>query len=545
MAVMRKRPKGGLAAPFGLGVLGLLLLPSVIGNQELAALIARKPADPWRSHVMASPFSNLHTPTFSMPALISMAMPVSLSYALAGLDTTNADITGSIRERMFGDGANAGTPAHAAVNRSAKGDRLTAPDAPLMAEPQAVRTLKGDRLAVRSVPEVLSPADVLAEVQTDTEVAQVEPQVEPPVEEPPAEPPHELLTTEQEFGQPPTVAQIEPEPAAEPVPEALPPQQPAADTATYVLASADPVAKDLTARHSDVAPAAEVELAETQETPFDEQLEPGFAAPEDLVPAVRLARLYFRADPMGQTLDALAPWEADGTPRLETLTVSVDPEIKMASLTPESVTQEELAGSPAGDAPVKAEEPAKGGETIAAKGEVTGEGKRPMSPAERLKLDEKGLAKAQKCLAEAIYFEARGEAVRGQIAVAQVVLNRAFSGKYPNSVCGVVYQNASRHLRCQFTFACDGRPEVVREPDAMERAKKIAKESLDGLLWLPEVGKATHYHAYWVRPSWVREMTKLQRLGVHTFYRPRAWGDGSDAPEWGDKATTDEASKNL
>ena len=62
----------------------------------------------------------------------------------------------------------------------------------------------------------------------------------------------------------------------------------------------------------------------------------------------------------------------------------------------------------------------------------------------------------------------------------------------------------------------------------------LAPDLLDGKLWLPEVGKATHYHAYWVHPGWVREMTKMHKLGVHTFYRPRAWGDGLDAPEWGD-----------
>ncbi len=168
-----------------------------------------------------------------------------------------------------------------------------------------------------------------------------------------------------------------------------------------------------------------------------------------------------------------------------------------------------------------------------------------MTPAERLNLDGQSRAKSEKCLTEVIYFEARGEAVRGQMAVAQVVLNRAFSGKYPNTVCGVVYQNAHRHLACQFTFACDRIRDVVREPDMWERAKTIAAEMLDGKLWLPDVGKATHYHAYWVRPGWVREMTKLQKLGVHTFYRPRAWGDGGDAPEWGDAAATAELAKKL
>ena len=114
-----------------------------------------------------------------------------------------------------------------------------------------------------------------------------------------------------------------------------------------------------------------------------------------------------------------------------------------------------------------------------------------------------------------------------------------------DSVCGVVYQNAHRHRACQFSFACDGIRDTVNEPEALERAKRIAKETLDGKLWLPEVGKATHYHAYWVHPSWVREMRKLHRLGVHTFYRPRDWGNGADAPAWGTPAETAEATSKL
>ena len=113
------------------------------------------------------------------------------------------------------------------------------------------------------------------------------------------------------------------------------------------------------------------------------------------------------------------------------------------------------------------------------------------------------------------------------------MLNRAFSGYYPTTICGVVYQNSHRRLACQFTFACDGIPEVVREPDMWERAKKIAKASLDGRLWLPEVGKSTHYHAAYVRPNWVREMRKLVRYGLHSFYRPYAWGNGNEEPVWG------------
>ena len=161
------------------------------------------------------------------------------------------------------------------------------------------------------------------------------------------------------------------------------------------------------------------------------------------------------------------------------------------------------------DGPVRAGEM---GESVAPKGEVNSDNQRAKTPAERLGLfDEKSRAKSEKCLAEAVYFEARGEAVRGQIAVAQVVLNRAFSGKYPETVCGVVYQNKHRHLACQFTFACDNNKDVIREPDMWERAQKIAKAMLDGQLWLPEVDKSTHYHAYWVRPSWVNEMKKMYK----------------------------------
>ncbi|MGU3495675.1 cell wall hydrolase [Xanthobacteraceae bacterium A53D] len=146
--------------------------------------------------------------------------------------------------------------------------------------------------------------------------------------------------------------------------------------------------------------------------------------------------------------------------------------------------------------------------------------------AERLSLTGPARARAEKCLAEAIYFESRGEPKRGQIAVAQVVMNRVFSGYYPKDVCKTVYQNAHRKLACQFTFACDNVKDVVREPDMWLQAKEISSDMLDGKIWLDSVGRATHYHAYWVSPRWVREMRKLDKIGVHTFYRPRNWGGG-------------------
>jgi hypothetical protein len=163
------------------------------------------------------------------------------------------------------------------------------------------------------------------------------------------------------------------------------------------------------------------------------------------------------------------------------------------------------------------------------------------SPAQRLGLAGKERARAEKCLADAVYFEARGEPLRGQEAVAQVVMNRVFSGYYPNNVCGVVFQNASHYLGCQFTFACEHKNlSRIDEPEMWDQAKRIARDTLDGKIWLADIGHATHYHAYWVHPSWVHEMTRLYKLGVHTFYRPRAWGNGDYEPVWGKKPNPDE-----
>lgn len=156
----------------------------------------------------------------------------------------------------------------------------------------------------------------------------------------------------------------------------------------------------------------------------------------------------------------------------------------------------------------------------------------PPSPIERLRLEGKALARAERCLANAVYFEARDQPYKGQVAVAQVVMNRVFSGFYPEDVCGVVYQNANRHLACQFTFACDGKRKVINERGAWARANRIARDTLHGKAYEKAVGTATHYHALYVHPYWTREMRKLVRYGIHSFYRPIAWGNGSDEPVW-------------
>src|ERR1700692_2834084 len=138
MSVLRHRPKGAFRAPFGLCVVAAGLMPTTIGHQDLAALIAQGAlvVQHWHSHNIASPFGTIEAATFSMPMPISEAMPISLSYALAGLDPGNADITGSIREHMLGDVAleeiqeSSRQSALPEVDRRLKGDRLAVPPQP-------------------------------------------------------------------------------------------------------------------------------------------------------------------------------------------------------------------------------------------------------------------------------------------------------------------------------------------------------------------------------------------------------------------------------
>ncbi len=123
-----------------------------------------------------------------------------------------------------------------------------------------------------------------------------------------------------------------------------------------------------------------------------------------------------------------------------------------------------------------------------------------------------------RCLAEALYFEARGESVRGQFAVAEVILNRVDSGQCPNSVCGVVKQGTGRKFACQFTYTCDGYKDVIREKAAFTSAGKIAKLMLEGAP-RPLTSGATYYHTKAVRPSWSRKFYRTATIGVHHFYR--------------------------
>ena len=130
----------------------------------------------------------------------------------------------------------------------------------------------------------------------------------------------------------------------------------------------------------------------------------------------------------------------------------------------------------------------------------------------------------QQCLAAGIYFEARGEPVKGQAAVAQVILNRVRNPAFPDSICGVVYQNVHWRNRCQFSFACDGIKDRVRSPRHWDMAEEIAMAVTAGKIWLAEVGSSSHYHATYVRPGWARRMERVGRIGLHIFYRTYGGG---------------------
>lgn len=119
------------------------------------------------------------------------------------------------------------------------------------------------------------------------------------------------------------------------------------------------------------------------------------------------------------------------------------------------------------------------------------------------------------CLTEALYFEARGESLDGQIAVAEVILNRVDSPLYPRTVCGVVKQRGGGG--CQFSYVCDGRTKM-REKSAANLAGRIARAMLDGAPRVLTDG-ATHFHTRGVRPSWSKRFAKTASIGAHLFYR--------------------------
>jgi len=141
---------------------------------------------------------------------------------------------------------------------------------------------------------------------------------------------------------------------------------------------------------------------------------------------------------------------------------------------------------------------------------------RPGRAENRMKLE--GAERELRCLSEAIYYEARGEAIEGQIAVAEVIMNRVDSRHYPDTVCGVVKQGEHRRNSCQFSYRCDGEPERMTEKKAADRARDVAILLMKGERRdLTE--DATHYHASYVNPYWAKSLTRTAKHGTHVFYR--------------------------
>jgi len=126
-----------------------------------------------------------------------------------------------------------------------------------------------------------------------------------------------------------------------------------------------------------------------------------------------------------------------------------------------------------------------------------------------------------RCLAKAIYHEARGESQKGQFAVAQTIMNRVRAEFFPDTICGVIYENSHRKNKCQFSFACDGVSDKPKDLKLWNVALDNAREVANGKVWLDDIGYASHYHATYVRPNWRKYMNRIKRIGIHIFYRAK------------------------
>ena len=143
-------------------------------------------------------------------------------------------------------------------------------------------------------------------------------------------------------------------------------------------------------------------------------------------------------------------------------------------------------------------------------------------PQEMAENKEKTVNKKQlDCMAANIYFEASTQERIGKIGVAQVTMNRVRSPEFPNSICEVVFQGPKnkkhKHL-CQFSWYCDGKPDIIRSKRMWRECIYIAKYVMLG--GVPDITKkSTHYHADYVQPWWAKKMEKTVKLGDHIFYR--------------------------
>lgn len=196
----------------------------------------------------------------------------------------------------------------------------------------------------------------------------------------------------------------------------------------------------------------------------------------------------------------------------------------------------------------------------------TGSEARKATIAAETALQKAAARKEFECLARAIYFEARGESEAGQLAVGRVILNRVGHGVYPDTICGVVYENRHLRNRCQFSFACDGTRLTIRDTQSWQDIQVLTaallacdggecaeeREMLDaaGGRGAAELLKATHYHATYVRPGWASRLERTGQIGQHVFYfedmaKTRgivaAKGDAQDEPA--QEARTEDAAK--
>ncbi|MFZ0147505.1 MAG: cell wall hydrolase [Xanthobacteraceae bacterium] len=461
---------------FWLSAFCAALSPTSVGYQDLAALIGRERQAPSHWHLIVSP---VQAATFSYSRPIGSAIPQPLGFQTVNFDPRSLDaFSWKIDE-----------PIHARPARQIE-------------YPTVERSHKADRLPASVIaPAVSDNAPAAAPTPAASAMDAHDEQVPEHVALAPAGPAADSTAPALDAATMPQLSQPQ---AQASTPQASPPQ-------TKMATAADEEDAALADRPPEIPAPGEAEYGPSSS--------PSGMSFLDADAADRSSAIYFGGGVMGSP-SKLQSWSPGAEPILvspsaELAAQSTDSNIKLSAL--------EGTGNDTG-----------AGESVAGKDDVS----RLQTPAQRLGLEGKARAKAEKCLADAVYFEARGEVRKGQEAVAQVVMNRVFSGYYPHDVCGVVYQNAHRHLACQFTFACEGKDlSRIDEPDMWEQAKSIAKDTLDGKIWLAEVGHATHYHAYWVHPSWVHEMTRLFKLGVHTFYRPRNWGDGEDEPVWGKGAS--------
>jgi spore germination cell wall hydrolase CwlJ-like protein len=126
------------------------------------------------------------------------------------------------------------------------------------------------------------------------------------------------------------------------------------------------------------------------------------------------------------------------------------------------------------------------------------------------------------CLAQAVYFEARGDPLAGQHAVARVILNRVDSPYYPATVCEVVFQNSQMTNACQFSFACDGTELTIRETEAFELAQLVASANFRCDQYCRsrrgDIARSTHFHADYVEPWWSARLERTGKVGRHIFY---------------------------